>query len=121
MTATLVTGSECPSSVRSGLPFSRSQTLSVLSCEAEIASRDLPYETAVVQETTSAALPLGFDPSVGFTEYLAFTDRVVILRRSDVTTVETAQGLYAASFPLSPQLELVRGWIRAQRSREPRR
>lgn len=80
--------------------------------EAGIASRDLPYETAVVQETTSAALPLGFDPAVGLTEYLAFTDRVVILRRSDVAAVETAQGLYAASFQLSATVELLRGWAR---------
>lgn len=81
--------------------------------ESAIASRGLPYETAVVQETTSSALPLAFDPAAGgISQWLAFTDRVVILRRTDAELVESAQGIYAAAIPLGP-LELRRGWARA--------
>ena len=80
--------------------------------EGEIAARGLPYETAVIQETTSSTLPLGFDPATGgISQWLNFTDRVVILRRSDVAVTDLAKGLYAASLPLGP-VELVRGWAR---------
>lgn len=80
--------------------------------EAEIAARGLPYETAVVQEATSSTLPLAFDPATGgISQWLNFTDRVVILRRSDVTVTDVDQGLYAASLTLGP-VELIRGWAR---------
>jgi endonuclease/exonuclease/phosphatase family metal-dependent hydrolase len=79
--------------------------------EAEIAARGLPYRTEVVQATTSSALPLAFDPSVGVTRWLSFTDRVVVLRRNDVEVTSTGQGVYAAVMNLGP-LQLKRGWAR---------
>lgn len=80
--------------------------------ESEIASRGLPYETSVVQEATSATLPLALDPSTGgISQWLNFTDRLVTLRRTDTELVSTGQGLYAASLDLGP-VELKRGWTR---------
>jgi hypothetical protein len=80
--------------------------------EGQIAARGLPYETALVQAGTSSALPLSFDPSIpGVGTWLSFTDRVVVLKRTDVTTLDSAQGQYAARFSLGP-LDLVRGWAR---------
>ncbi|MBM4184200.1 MAG: hypothetical protein FJ207_08220 [Gemmatimonadetes bacterium] len=77
--------------------------------EAEIASRGLPYVTEVVQPATSAALPLAIT-STGL-RALSFTDRLVVLRRSDVTLTSEASGLYAAVAPLGP-VTLKRGWAR---------
>ncbi len=74
-------------------------------------ARGLPYTVEVAQEGTSSTLPLAFDPAVGVTRWLNFTDRVAVIRRDDVTPTATAQGLYAARLPLGP-LDLVRGWAR---------
>lgn len=79
--------------------------------ESGLAARALPYETAVVQNGTSSTLPLAFDPAVGVTTWLSFTDRIVILKRTDVTTLESAQGRYAVGLDLGP-LEVVRAWAR---------
>lgn len=79
--------------------------------EDDIAARGLPYEVAVVQEATSSTLPLAFDPSVGVTRWLNFTDRIAVLRRTDVSVGSTASSLYAARLPLGP-LDVVRGWAR---------
>jgi endonuclease/exonuclease/phosphatase family metal-dependent hydrolase len=79
--------------------------------ENEMANRDLPYTTAIVQAGTSSTLPLGFDPLVGVTQWLKFTDRLVVLKRSDVPVLESEQGLYGAKLPLGP-LEMVRAWAR---------
>lgn len=82
------------------------------SIQAEIAARGLPYAVVAVQENTSGALPLAIDFSAGqVSKALAFTDRVVALRRTDVTVTDTDQGLYAARIPLGP-LDVTRGWIR---------
>jgi len=80
--------------------------------EAEALARGLPYVTETVQATTSSALPLAFDPAAGVTRWLAFTDRVVALRRTDVEALEEAQGVYGAAIPLAPGLDLKRGWVR---------
>lgn len=80
------------------------------SLQAEIAARGLPYEVAVEQPTTSSALPL-VNPSTGqLVEYLGFTDRVAILRRTDVDVSSTSGGLYAWGIPLRPGVEIKRGW-----------
>jgi endonuclease/exonuclease/phosphatase family metal-dependent hydrolase len=78
--------------------------------EAEIAARGLPYTTEVVQATTSAALPLAVGPT-GITRALSFTDRIVILRRNDVTLISEDSGQFAAAVPLGP-VTLRRGWAR---------
>jgi endonuclease/exonuclease/phosphatase family metal-dependent hydrolase len=80
--------------------------------QAEILARRLPYEVVRVQENTSSALPLEVDFSVGqVSKALSFTDRVVALRRTDVTLTSSDQGTYAARFSLGPVV-LKRGWIR---------
>jgi endonuclease/exonuclease/phosphatase family metal-dependent hydrolase len=80
------------------------------SIQAEIAARGLPYEVAGIQENTSSALPLAVG-ATGITRALAFTDRVAVLRRTDVAVTGSAQGTYAATFTLGP-VTLKRGWIR---------
>jgi len=78
----------------------------------EIVARGLPYEVVRVQENTSAALPLAIDfGTMSITEALAFTDRVVALRRTDVSLTASDQGTYATRFSLGP-VTLKRGWIR---------
>ena len=79
------------------------------SIQAEILARELPYEVVRVQENTSTGTALGLPLSA--TRILQFTDRVVALRRTDIEISESAQGTYAATFPLGP-LTLERGWIR---------
>jgi endonuclease/exonuclease/phosphatase family metal-dependent hydrolase len=79
--------------------------------EDAMAARGLPYATEVVQSATTSQLPLAFDPSVGVTRWLRFTDRVVVLRRTDVSVTDTDQGVYAATFTLGP-VTLKRGWAR---------
>lgn len=82
------------------------------SIQAELAARGLPYEVAAVQSNTSGALPLGIDFSAGqVSRALSFTDRVVALRRTDVSLTGSDQGMYAARIPLGP-LDITRGWIR---------
>lgn len=78
--------------------------------EGELAARGLPYTTEVVQPATSATLPLAVS-STGITRALNFTDRLVILRRNDVTLTSEASGEYAARFTLGP-VTLKRGWAR---------
>ena len=80
--------------------------------EAEIAGRGLPYEVVRVQENTSSLLPLSIDfQTMSISTALAFTDRVVALRRTDVSVSSSDQGTYAARFSLGP-VTLTRGWIR---------
>jgi hypothetical protein len=73
--------------------------------QGRIAARGLPYEVADVQPTTTVGLPLS--P----TTVLVATDRLVVLRRTDVAPTSTAKGTYAASVPLGP-FTVRRGWIR---------
>ena len=81
--------------------------------EAEITSRGLPYQAAAVQPGTSAALPIGIDFGTGeIDRWVAFTDRIVTLVRSDADVVGGGQGQYAGFYPLTPQIQLRRGWIR---------
>jgi len=80
--------------------------------ESAIAARGLPYQVAVVQPATSSALPMAFDPSIpGVSRWLSFTDREVILSRSDVSITDTDSGVYGHPVPLGP-LELKRAWVR---------
>lgn len=84
----------------------------LLSVQAGIAQRDLPYEVAVERTTTQGALPIAIDPATFQpTTLLSFTDRVVILKRTDVTALGSDDGLYQARIPLGP-FDLVRGWAR---------
>jgi len=78
--------------------------------EAEIDARGLPYETAVTQETTSSKLPLALGSS-GIASWLEFTDRVAILRRTDVPLLDQSNGLYQATINVGG-IDLLRGWTR---------
>jgi endonuclease/exonuclease/phosphatase family metal-dependent hydrolase len=81
--------------------------------QGAIDARGLPYETVVVQPTTSSALPLTIDFTTGqVTEYLGFTDRVAILKRSDVEVTDMASSVYIAAIPLAPGVDIKRGWAR---------
>lgn len=82
----------------------------------EIAARGLPYGVAVVQPTTSIALPMGPPDAQGFPA-LGVQDRVVMLVRDDVDDFGIGSGLYTARIPLGPT-ELVRGWVRVTVERE---
>ena len=100
-----------------GTPVAVVDMLALL--EAEIQARGLPYVTEVVQPTIQSGLPMGIDPSVGnppFNPVLAFTDREVILRRTDVPLVPgddaTDSGQYDAFVSFGP-VEARRGWVRA--------
>ena len=86
------------------------------SIAAEIAARGLPYEVARIQENTSSALPLAVG-ATGITQVLSFTDRVAVLRRTDVVVTGGGQGSYAATFTLGP-VTLKRGWIRLDVDRD---
>ena len=80
--------------------------------ETEIAARGLAYTRIAVQENTTVTLPVAFDPMVGVTEYVNFTDRDVVLARSDVSIEAVANDNYSTTFPLAPTVTLKRGWIR---------
>jgi len=86
------------------------------SIQAEISARGLPYEVARIQENTSGMLPLALG-TTGVTKALFFTDRVAVLRRTDVVVTGGAQGSYAARFTLGP-VTLKRGWIRLDVDRD---
>jgi endonuclease/exonuclease/phosphatase family metal-dependent hydrolase len=78
-----------------------------------IGARGLPYELVTMQNNTSSALPLEVG-ATGITKVLAFTDRIAVLRRTDVVVSDQVQGTYGASWTIIPgQLVLERGWIRA--------
>ena len=83
--------------------------------KSKMEARGLTYQTIETQDNTHVTLPIAFalDPSFHFTEYVDFTDRDVVLARSDVSITGTDKGNYAANFPLVPgQVVLKRGWIR---------
>jgi hypothetical protein len=86
--------------------------------EAEIAARGLPYEVVRAQDATSSALPLAVGPT-GITKVLSFTDRVVALRRTDVTVTSSASARYAAAASLGP-VQLERAWVRVSIERDGR-
>lgn len=97
---------------KTGQPLAASDLLASL--QAELAARGLSYPMVAIQENTSSVLPLELDPVALLpSRVLAFTDRLVVLRRGDLVVDDVSQGRYAASFNLGP-LELERGWIRAR-------
>jgi endonuclease/exonuclease/phosphatase (EEP) superfamily protein YafD len=82
----------------------------------EIDARVLPYEIVAVQANTTtgsaSGLPLAADPNTGtVTRILQFTDRIAVLRRTDVDVTDVEQANYQATYQLGP-LTLSRGWIR---------
>ncbi len=78
-----------------------------------IADRGLPYDLVTVQENTRSGLPMEVG-ATGITKLLTFTDRVAVLKRTDVVVSDQAKGKYEASWTIIPdQLVLERGWIRA--------
>ena len=81
------------------------------SIEAEIAARGLPYEVVAVQDNTSTGSAFGLPLTETFSRILQFTDRLAVLRRTNVSVSDSDQGTYAAQFMLGP-LTLKRGWIR---------
>ena len=78
--------------------------------ESEIAARGLSYTRIAVQENTSVTLPVAIGP-LGL-EFVNFTDRDVVLARSDVSIEAVANDNYAATYELTPDVILKRGWIR---------
>ncbi len=83
------------------------------SIQSEISRRALPYEVVRIQANTAVNLPLS--PRL----ILSATDRVVVLRRTDVEVTASAQSTYAARFTLGP-VTLKRGWIRVSARYEDR-
>jgi endonuclease/exonuclease/phosphatase family metal-dependent hydrolase len=86
--------------------------------ENAIARLELPYEVVAVQENTTTGpaggLPLAIDPGAGrVTRILQFTDRIAVLRRTDVPVETVEQDGFEAAFDLGP-LTLERGWIRVR-------
>jgi endonuclease/exonuclease/phosphatase family metal-dependent hydrolase len=68
-----------------------------------------------VQENTQVNLPVAVDFGTGqLLEVVNFTDRDVVLARSDVKIIEVASGNYQAEFPLGGDVILKRGWIRVE-------
>jgi len=81
--------------------------------QGAIAAKGLPYVLEIAQATTSSALPMEIDFSTGaVTRYLGFTDRVAVLRRTDVQVTDAAGGVYTAAIPLAPGVAIQRGWAR---------
>jgi len=87
--------------------------------EQAIADQGLPYVKAVEQAGTSSALPLGIDFGTGqVTQYLGFTDRVVIFTRTDVDVSGSDSGTYAYYVPVAPNVDIKRAWARVTTSHE---
>jgi len=93
-----------------GSPIGLLDFLDIL--ETEIAARGLSYTVVAVQENTNVTLPVAFDPDVGVTQLVNFTDRDVVLARSDVSIEAVANDNYATTYTLAPGVTLKRGWIR---------
>jgi endonuclease/exonuclease/phosphatase family metal-dependent hydrolase len=77
------------------------------SIQSEIARRGLPYELVRAQENTQVTLPLSARL------VLRVTDRVAVLRRTDVAIESSTSANYAARFTLGP-VTLKRGWVRVR-------
>ena len=81
--------------------------------EAELIDRGLSYTTVKVQAYTHVTLPVALDLNTFMvSEYVDFTDRDVVLVRSDVSITDVSSANYAAEFTLVPGVTLKRGWIR---------
>ena len=88
--------------------------------EQEMRARGLRYEIVVVQENTEATLPVALDLGTTpptLTEVVRFTDRDVVLARSDVSITKTASGNYQAAASVGA-ITLKRGWIRVEADHE---
>ena len=82
------------------------------SLQAQLAQRGLAYELVAAQANTSSALPLEVDMNTfQVTKVLSFTDRVAMLRRSDIAPTSVVQGKYQTAYDLGP-LKLERGYVR---------
>ena len=93
-----------------GVPTASLDFLSIL--DAEMVDRGLRYEIVEVRENTRVTLPVAIDFETGMvSEAIDFTDRDVVLARSDVTITNIASGNYQAVVPVGP-VTLKRGWIR---------
>ena len=87
--------------------------------EQAIADQGLPYVKAVEQAGTNSGLPLGIDFSTGqVTQYLGFTDRVVIFRRTDVDVTDSDSGTYTYFVPVAPNVDIKRAWARITANHE---
>jgi endonuclease/exonuclease/phosphatase family metal-dependent hydrolase len=84
------------------------------SIQTEIALRGLPYELVRVQNNTVVTLPLS--PTL----LLRATDRIAVLRRTDVEILGSASANYVAQYNLGP-VTLKRGWIRVSADYEGER
>lgn len=82
----------------------------------EIQARGLPYELVQENYLTSVTLPMEIDfttPTPQIKKVAVITDRIALLRRTDVEVTASTTGTYAARIPLTPDITVVRGWIRA--------
>lgn len=92
-----------------GAPLAFVDLLATL--EAQIAARSLPYEVIVEQSGTSSQLPLELTDGAP-SKALVFTDRIAILRRTDVAIVDADSAKYSWSVPVAPGVDIERGWAR---------
>jgi endonuclease/exonuclease/phosphatase family metal-dependent hydrolase len=84
----------------------------------EIQARGLPYALAVENKLTSVTLPMTVDfTTFRITKALVVTDRIAVLRRTDVDVTNVTDGTYAANIPLTPDITVERGWIRVDLNR----
>jgi endonuclease/exonuclease/phosphatase family metal-dependent hydrolase len=85
----------------------------------EIQARGLPYELVRAKLNTSVTLPMAVDFGTGtITKALVVTDRIAVLRRTDVDVMGSTDGTYAAHIPLTPDITVTRGWIRVDTERK---
>jgi len=71
----------------------------------------LGYSIAVMQPTTSIALPTGPPDPNGLSPALGVQDMLVMLVRDGMEVADRASGLYMAALPIGPT-SILRGWVR---------
>ncbi len=80
---------------------------------AAIQARGLPYELAMENKLTSVTLPVDIDFTTGqIKKVVVVTDRIAVLRRTDVKVTNVTEGTYAATIPLTADITVRRGWTR---------
>ena len=85
----------------------------------EIQRRGLPYELVQAKSNTSVTLPMSVDFTTGtVTKVLMATDRIAVLRRTDMDVTAVTEGTYGADIPLAPGVTVTRGWIRVDTERK---
>ncbi|MCG6989167.1 MAG: endonuclease/exonuclease/phosphatase family protein [Gemmatimonadetes bacterium] len=85
----------------------------------EIQRRGLPYVLVQAKPNTSVTLPMAVDFTTGtVTKVLMATDRIAVLRRTDMDVTAVTEGTYAADIPLAPGVTVTRGWIRVDTDRK---